>query len=35
VVIFAFVLPLRLRAVRKNPTPRGVRAGVIIGSASG
>jgi hypothetical protein len=32
VVIFAFVLPLRLRAVRKNPTPGGVRAGIIIAS---
>lgn len=30
VVIFAFVLPLRLRSVRKSPTPGGVRAGVII-----
>jgi hypothetical protein len=32
VAIFAFVLPLRLRAVRKNPSPGGVRAGIIIAS---
>jgi hypothetical protein len=32
VVIFAFVLPLRLRRVGKNPTPGGVRAGIIIAS---
>ncbi|MBO0803626.1 MAG: hypothetical protein J2P25_11205 [Nocardiopsaceae bacterium] len=30
VAVFAFVLPLRLRAVRENPTPRGVRAGIVI-----
>lgn len=30
VAVFAFVLPLRLRATRKNPTARNVRACVII-----
>lgn len=30
VAIFAFALPLRLRATRKNPTARGVHACVII-----